>query len=120
MTLKRKIQEMLSLTDEQLEQVTPDMKVQQIRKLRKPKEVPYFPIKGQLELSVDFPEIMPDPEPVLPSEPKVFTMDIADMIAGESKEVVGDPMILEPAAKDLMAFEMFILALLTFISNDRK
>ena len=39
---KSKLQEMLSLTDEQLEQVTPEMKVQEIRAMRQPKEIPYF------------------------------------------------------------------------------
>lgn len=88
---KSKLQEMLSLTDEQLGKVTPDMKVQQIREMKKPKEVPYFPMEGQMEFELDFPEIMPDPEPVLPSEPKAFTLDVTDMIAG-------DPMIHEPVA----------------------
>lgn len=85
---KSKLQEMLSLTDEQLEQVTPDMKVQQIREMKKPKEVPYFPMEGQMEFELDFPEIMPYPEPKLPAEPQVFNMDVSDMIVGNTGEQV--------------------------------
>lgn len=85
---KSKLQEMLSLTDEQLEQVTPDMKVQQIREMKKPKEVPYFPMEGQMEFELDFPEIMPDPEPQLPAKPQVFDMDVSDMIVGNTGEPV--------------------------------
>lgn len=49
---KSQLQEMLSLDDEQLEQVTPDMTVRQIRELRKPvqKEIPYYDIPGQLSI----------------------------------------------------------------------
>ena len=95
---KSKLQEMLSLTDEQLEQVTPDMKVQQIRDLRRAKEVPYYEMEGQMEFELDFPEIMPDPEPVLPSEQKAFTLDVTDMIAGDPIEPAGDPKIQESVA----------------------
>ena len=56
---KSQLQEMLSLDEEQLEQVTPDMTVKQIRELRTPKEIPYFPIEGQMNLE-DFPEIIPE------------------------------------------------------------
>lgn len=87
---KSKLQEMLSLTDEQLEQVTPDMKVQQIREMGKPKEVPYFPMEGQMEFEIDFPEIMPDPEPEIPEEPQVFDMDVSDMIVGN----IGEPVAI--------------------------
>lgn len=83
---KSKLQEMLSLTDEQLEQVTPDMKVQQIREMRKPKEVPYYEMEGQMEFEVDFPEILPDPEANLPVQSQTFTMDVSDMFVGEMPE----------------------------------
>ena len=56
---KSQLQEMLGLDDEQLETVTPDMTVQQIREIRKPKEIPYIEIPGQVELS-DFPGIEPE------------------------------------------------------------
>ncbi len=53
---KAQLQEMLSLDAEQMSAVTPDMTVREIRDLRRPKEIPYFEIPGQLSLS-DFPEL---------------------------------------------------------------
>ena len=55
---KSQLQEMLVLDEGQLEKVTPDMTVRQIRELKKPsvKEIPYFEIPGQLSIS-DFPGI---------------------------------------------------------------
>ena len=95
---KSKLQEMLSLTDEQLEQVTPDMKVKQIREMGKSREVPYYEMEGQMEFEVDFPEILPDPEANLPVQSQTFTMDVSDMFAGDPIEPAGDPMIQEPVA----------------------
>lgn len=70
---KSQIQELLSLNPEQLEQVTPDMTVAQIREIRKPKEVPYYPLEGQMEIT----EFLEPEEPVQePSEePVSFQMD---------------------------------------------
>lgn len=50
---KAQLQEMLSLDDGQLEQVTPDMTVKQIREMKKPqpKEIPYYEIPGQTSFS---------------------------------------------------------------------
>lgn len=56
---KSQLQEMLSLDAEQLEKVTPDMTVVQIREMKKPKEIPYIPIPGQVELT-DFPGVEPE------------------------------------------------------------
>ena len=53
---KAQLQEMLSLDAEQMSAVTPGMTVREIRELRRPKEIPYFEIPGQLSLS-DFPEL---------------------------------------------------------------
>ena len=53
---KAQLQEMLSLDAEQMSAVTRDMTVREIRELRRPKEIPYFEIPGQLSLS-DFPEL---------------------------------------------------------------
>ena len=53
---KAQLHEMLSLDAEQMSAVTPDMTVREIRELRRPKEIPYFEIPGQLSLS-DFPEL---------------------------------------------------------------
>ncbi|HIQ73270.1 MAG TPA: DUF551 domain-containing protein [Candidatus Cottocaccamicrobium excrementipullorum] len=49
---KSQLQEMLSLTDSELEEVTPDMTVRQIRKMHRPAEkpVPYVALPGQIEL----------------------------------------------------------------------
>lgn len=86
---KSQLQEMLYLEDEKLEQVNPEMRVQDIREMRQPKEkaynIPYFELEGQLNIEKDFPEYLPDvmtarPEAdaMLPSSP--FTMDISDML----------------------------------------
>lgn len=57
---KSQLQEMLYLNDEQLEQVTPDTQVKQIREIRQPvREVPYFELPGQLSID-DFPDVMPE------------------------------------------------------------
>ena len=48
---KSQLQEMLALSDDQLEQVTPDMTVRQIRELKRPpREIPYYEIPGQMEM----------------------------------------------------------------------
>ena len=56
---KSQLQEMLSLDAEQLEKVTPDMTVVQIREMKKPKEIPYIAIPGQIELT-DLPGVEPE------------------------------------------------------------
>ena len=48
---KAQLQEMLSLNSEQLEQVTPDMTVAQIRRDAKAKGIPYYPLEGQMEIT---------------------------------------------------------------------
>ena len=83
---KSKLQEMLSLTDEQLEQVTPEMKVQEIRAMRQPKEIPYFELEGQMDLETDFPEIMPEaPTAPMVTQPATIqtTMTLEEMMGGE-------------------------------------
>lgn len=58
---KSQLQEMLYLNDEQMEQVTPETQVKQIRELRQPaREIPYFDLPGQLSID-DFPDVMPEP-----------------------------------------------------------
>lgn len=88
---KSKLQEMLSLTDEQLEQVTPEMKVQEIRAMRQPKEISYFELEGQMDLETDFPEIMPE-APTAPAvaQPATIqtTMTLEEMMGGEE---LGEP-----------------------------
>ena len=81
---KAQLQEMLSLNSEQLEQVTPDMTVAQIREMRKPKEVPYYPLEGQMEIT----EFLEPEEPVQePSEaPVSFQMDVSELTPEEAQE----------------------------------
>lgn len=57
---KSQLQEMLGMSDEQLEQITPDMTVREIRSMARPKEVPYIEIPGQTELK-EIPGFMPEP-----------------------------------------------------------
>ena len=56
---KSQLQEMLGMNNEQLEQVTPDMTVREIRSMARPKEVPYIEIPGQTELK-DIPGVIPE------------------------------------------------------------
>lgn len=87
---KSKLQEMLSLTDEQLEQVTPAMKVQEIRAMRQPKEIPYFELEGQMDLETDFPEVLPSvPEmPAVMQQPADIqtTMTLEEMMGEDESE----------------------------------
>lgn len=84
---KSKLQEMLSLTDEQLEQVTPEMKVQEIRSMRQPKEIPYFELEGQMDLETDFPEIMPEMPATMQQPATIQTiMTIEEMMGGMEPE----------------------------------
>ena len=79
---KSKLQEMLSLTDEQLEQVTPEMKVQEIRAMRQPKEIPYFELEGQLDFETDFPEVFPEVPAVAQPATIQTTMTLEEMMGG--------------------------------------
>ena len=80
---KSKLQEMLSLTDEQLEQVTPEMRVQEIRAMRQPKEIPYFELEGQMDLETDFPEVLPEAPAVAQPATIQTTMTLEEMMGGE-------------------------------------
>lgn len=81
---KSQLQEMLALTDEQLEQVKPTDRVEDIRGMRKPKEIPYIELPGQHEIEVDFPDIFPEEEFEIPPSPSVrkreFSMDIEELV----------------------------------------
>lgn len=85
---KSKLQEMLSMTDEQLEQVTPQMKVQEIRSMRQPKEIPYFELEGQMDLETDFPEVLPEAPAVTQPTTIQTTMTLEEMMGGEK---LGEP-----------------------------
>lgn len=83
---KSKLQEMLSLTDEQLEQVKPEMKVQEIRAMRQPKEIPYFELEGQLDFETDFPEVFPEAPAVTQPATIQTTMTLEEMMGGTEPE----------------------------------
>lgn len=104
---KSQLQEMLSLDADQLEQVTPDMTVQQIREMRKPKEAPYYPIEGQMTFQQDFSEIfpaLPAPEPAAPSTPGTFTLGIGDLVGGAEQlpAALPEPVTASMDVQDLM------------------
>jgi len=89
---KSKLQEMMYLEEEQLQEVTPEFTVKDIRNLRPLKEIAYFPLPGQMEFEMDFPEIFPDEAPVLavgttgPTEQKqTFDMDISDFLPDDER-----------------------------------
>lgn len=90
---KAQLQEMLSLNSEQLEQVTPDMTVAQIREMRKPKEVPYYPLEGQMEIS-EF--LAPEESAQEPSEaPVSFQMDVSELTLEEPEEEPEDAPVMD-------------------------
>lgn len=89
---KSQLQEMLSLTDEQIEQVTSDMTVREIRQIRKLEEDPDPQLPGQMEIW-DFldveemenePETMPEEFPDMP--PATMTLDIRELISDEEEQ----------------------------------
>ena len=85
---KSQLQEMLSLTDSELEQVTPDMTVRQIREIHRPAEkpVPYVALPGQIELedllAGEALAIFPVTEKQTPAE--AYTVSVEDMLGGEA------------------------------------
>lgn len=89
---KAQLQEMLSLDAEQMSTVTPDMTVREIRELRRPKEIPYFEIPGQLSLS-DFPELgeaeMEDSAVENSAPTETMTSTTAFTVSAE--DLIGDP-----------------------------
>lgn len=84
---KSQLQEMLYLEDDQLDQIKPGDRVEDIRSLRKPKEVPYIELPGQLEFKIDFPDILPD-QPIHStiSQKQTFEMSVEDMLSGEEQD----------------------------------
>lgn len=85
---KSQLQEMLSLTDSELEQVTPDMTVRQIREVHRPteKSVPYVALPGQIELedllAGEDLAIFPVTEKQIPAE--AYAVSVEDMLGGEA------------------------------------
>ena len=99
---KSQLQEMLGLGEEQLEQVTPDMTVQEIRAMKKPREIPYVEIPGQGSLK-EYPGFYPEDmlgeegpeEPAETARPLASTeahaVTAEDLIGTEAEEEVQFP-----------------------------
>lgn len=115
---KSQLQEMLALTDEQLEQVKPTDRVEDIRGMRKPKEIPYIELPGQHEIEVDFPDIFPEEEFEIPPSPSVqkqeFSMDIAELVedvpegAAETQQIEESIAISQQEPEKLSAYGTLI------------
>ena len=87
---KSQLQEMLYLEDEQLDQVKPGDRVEDIRNLRRPKEIPYIELPGQMDFEIDFPDILPPDhmeQPVM-LQKQTFEMNVVDLLSGEDQESV--------------------------------
>lgn len=82
---KSQLQEMLSLNDEQLEQVTPDMKVMDIRSLGSPESQEDIQVDGQIEIS-EFPEYLP---PDMLAEMELKEMGYADQAPISFPKITG-------------------------------
>ena len=121
---KSQLQEMLGLGEEQLEQVTPDMTVQEIRAMKKPREIPYVEIPGQGSLE-EYPGFYPEEMlgeetegPEDPGEPAgavrplastgVHAVTAEDLIGAEDGEGVQSPGVAisqQPEDAEKMAAE---------------
>jgi len=88
---KSQLQEMLGMSDEQLEQVTPAMTVREIRSMARPKEIPYIEIPGQTELK-DIPGVMPE------ERAEGFEASTAELFGVEDDETAEDESVVQPAA----------------------
>lgn len=87
---KSQLQEMLYLEDEQLDQVKPGDRVEDIRNLRRPKEIPYIELPGQMDFEIDFPDILPQDQMEQPVmlQKQTFEMNVVDLLSGEEQESV--------------------------------
>jgi hypothetical protein len=79
---KSQLQEMLYLEDDKLDQVRPGDRVEDIRSLRRPKEIPYIELPGQLDFEIDFPDILPLDQMEQPfiSQKQTFEMNVEDLL----------------------------------------
>lgn len=89
---RSQLQEMLSLDAEQMSAVTPDMTVREIRELRRPKEIPYFEIPGQLSLS-DFPELgeAETEDSAVENSAPTETMTSTTAFTVSAEDLIGEP-----------------------------
>lgn len=96
---KSQLQEMLGMSDEQLEQVTPDMTVREIRSMARPKEVPYIEIPGQTELK-DIPGVMPE------ERAESFEASTAELFNVEEDENMVQPVSGKPISQEIPVAEL--------------
>lgn len=96
---KSQLQEMLGMSDEQLEQVTPDMTVREIRSMARPKEVPYIEIPGQTELK-DIPGVMPE------ERAESFEASTAELFDVEEDENMVQPVSGKPISQEIPVAEL--------------
>lgn len=96
---KSQLQEMLGMSDEQLEQVTPDMTVREIRSMVRPKEVPYIEIPGQTELK-DIPGVMPE------ERAESFEASTAELFDVEEDENMVQPVAGKPISQEIPVAEL--------------
>ena len=96
---KSQLQEMLGMSDEQLEQVTPDMTVREIRSMARPKEVPYIEIPGQTELK-DIPGVMPE------ERAESFEASTAELFGVEEDENMVQPVAGKPISQEIPITEL--------------
>lgn len=113
---KSQLQEMLGISDEQLEQVTPAMTVREIRSMARPKEVPYIEIPGQTELK-DIPGVMPE------ERAESFEASTAELFDVEEDEnmvqsVAGKPISQEIPVAELMEEEDAEIATLQLLPEE--
>lgn len=96
---KSQLQEMLGMSDEQLEQVTPDMTVREIRNMARPKEIPYIEIPGQTELK-DIPGVMPE------EMAESFEASTAELFGVEEDENMVQPVAGKPISQEIPVAEL--------------
>ena len=101
---KSQLQEMLGMSDEQLEQVTPDMTVREIRSMARPKEVPYIEIPGQTELK-DIPGVMPE------ERAESFEASTTELFDVEEDETAEDESVVQPVVGKPISQEISITEL---------
>lgn len=87
---KSQLQEMLYLEDDKLDQIKPGDRVEDIRSLRRRKEIPYIELPGQLDFEIDFPDILPldQMEQPLISQKQTFEMNVEDLLGGNELESI--------------------------------
>lgn len=113
---KSQLQEMLGMSDEQLEQVTPDMTVREIRSMARPKEIPYIEIPGQTELK-DIPGVMPEEKT---GSFETSTAELFDVEEDENmvQAVTGKPISQEIPVAELMEEEDAEIATLQLLPEE--